>query len=95
MEKETKKIRHNVYDYIESEFGSLSWKQKAYISAAFDEHAANKNDNLKEMIRKFVFANDKISGYLKKAKTLPMNPTLKIQIQTLELVSSWLNQDDN
>ncbi len=90
---ETKKIRHELYAYLESQFGKLTPEQRATISSSVQEHSDNRAENLKAVAKKAAFANDKISQYLVKGRT---NPKLYAkEIQVLEMVKNWLNKGDN
>jgi len=94
--KETKKIRHGVYEYIESQFGKLTPEQRGVISSAIQDHSDNRNANLKVMARQHALVNDKISVALKKANKLSLaekNPRIIGQVEVLELVKNWLNTD--
>lgn len=87
--KETKKIRHEVYNFLK-----LDEKQKAYLSEAFNTYDDAKVENLREISRKYNFTQEKVSGYLKKARGIkPLTPELKAQIKALEFVSTWLNKN--
>jgi virulence-associated protein VapD len=91
--KQTRQIRHDIYDYLEQQGFNLTPEQISYLSTKIQEHSDNKAYNLKEISSKHGFANDKIAAYLKKAATLPQSPKLQAQVETLHLVSGWLNED--
>ena len=53
-----------------------------------------KENNYKEIRKRYAVANEKVSKYLKKAKNIkPQLPEIKAQIVALEFVSNWLNSD--
>lgn len=93
MDKPTGQIRDEIYAYIEAKGLKLNNKDRGFISGKVKEHSENREINLKDIVRRHSFTQEKVSKYLKKANELPQTEKIKAQIQTLELVSSWLNED--
>lgn len=90
---ETKAIRHEVYAYLEKEFKPLTPEQRSFLSSKIQEHADNRENNLKAIAKKADFVNTKVTEYLVKGRT---NPKLYAkEIQVLEMVKNWLNKGDN
>lgn len=92
-QKDTGKIRDEIYAFIESKGIKLDHKDKGFLSNKIKQHSENREANLKDMARRFSFTQEKVAKYLKKAKTMPTSVILKTQENTLKLVSTWLNSD--
>jgi hypothetical protein len=93
MLQETKKFRKEIYDYIKGKGVELDDKDMSFLSAKIEEHGRARENNYKEIRQRYAVANEKIGIYLKKAKTMPQTQLLKTQVETLKLVSNWLNSD--
>lgn len=92
--KETKTIRHQIYQYLKDRNFDLTSKDRAFLSDKIQDHTNNREYNLKELARQHNFTHEKISAYLKKARIIkPLTDKIKIQVETLELVKGWLNSD--
>ena len=94
MLQETKKFRKEIYDYIKGKGVELDDKDMSFLSAKIEEHGRARENNYKEIRKRYAVANEKVSKYLKKAKNIkPQLPEIKAQIVALEFVSNWLNSD--
>jgi hypothetical protein len=86
----TKIVRHEIYDYLQEQGLEMTHERRAYLSCRIQEHSDNRAENLKKIATQHAFAMGKIATYLAKAKTMPASPTLKTQVDTLNLVHDWL-----
>lgn len=87
----TKEVRHEIYDYLISRGFELTHEDRSFLSMKIQEHSDNRMKNLKAISTHYTRAEENISKYLAKAKTLPSNPVLQAQVETLKLVHGWLN----
>lgn len=92
--QDTKTIRKEIYDFIKSKGVELSDADMTFISKKIKDHAAARVDNYHTMTKRYAVAQEKVALALKKAKTIEKTPRVSGQTEALQLVSNWLNSDD-
>jgi hypothetical protein len=83
-------IRHDIYDYLVEQGFDLTLERKALLAGKIKAAGKLQAEHYDKRGKQAGFAAWKIEQYLLKAKTVPQSPTIKIQVETLKLVSSWL-----
>lgn len=93
MPETKEQIRHQFYEWFKAETTKPIDKDTHYkIKDFFIRHDNAERKNVEQRLLQNTNVQLKVSKYLEKAKTLPASPNLKIQVETLRLVSRWLQE---